>query len=42
MDVEKLIDDMRKQREPIFKAGDGIVSNNGKYRAKIISVHADE
>ena len=42
MDVEELIEDMRKPVKPIFKAGDYIISNDGKYRHKVISVHKDE
>lgn len=42
MDIEELIEDMRKPVEPIFKTDDYIISNDGKYRSKVISVHKDE
>ena len=42
MDVEEIIEDMRKHVEPIFKSGDYIISNDGEYRYKVISVHKDE
>ena len=42
MDVEELIENMRKPVKPIFRAGDYIVSNDGRYRSKVISVHNDE
>ena len=42
MDIEGLIEDMRKPVEPIFKAGDYIISNDGKYRKEVISVHKDK
>ena len=42
MDIEELIEDMRKPVKPIFKSDDYIISNDGKYRYKVISVHNDE